>query len=352
MWNNNWIFYLFPFIYVYLNYVATWKGYWLLAVPVYTFVVIPILDVLGGVDTLNPDRLRQPDLWSDNRFRIITWAWVPAQIVCLMASLIWVCGENITMGEFVGMTVGIGLTNGAVGIVVAHELMHKNSKFEQFLSQVLLMTVSYPHFFIEHIYGHHRNVATPIDPASAKSGDTFYTFYLKVIPGSFMSAWNIEKKKLQEKNMNVYSFSNKMIVYIMTELLLYSVIYIYFALPGLVFYVCQGIVAFTTLEIINYIEHYGLYRDEVKPGEYEKVQPYHSWNSGAIVTNHILLNLARHSDHHVNAKKLYQTLRHEESAPQLPLGYASMFLLALVPPIWFKVMDPKIKKWKAQYKGI
>jgi alkane 1-monooxygenase len=212
------------------------------------------------------------------------------------------------------------------------------------------MTVSYMHFFIEHNKGHHVWVATPKDPATSRKGESFYRFYFRSVFGSFLSAWEIEKERLRRKNISAWSFQNDMILYtilpfvfcgfLMVSLYLYSGS---FSLNVPIFFFVQGILGFSLLEAVNYIV-----RNEIANGRYERVNPLHSWNSNYLVTNFYLFQLQRHSDHHANASRRYQVLRHFDESPQMPQGYPAMMMMALVPPLWFKVMDNRLEKWKME----
>jgi alkane 1-monooxygenase len=232
---------------------------------------------------------------------------------------------------------------------VAHELVHRSGKFERALAEVLMMQVSYTHFCIEHVLGHHANVATPRDPATARAGESFYAFLPRTVFGGVASAWCIEAVRMKRGGRPVFSLGNRMLRYAAELILLYGVAALLFGAGGVLFLAAQSIVAFTMLEVVNYLEHYGLQRREVRPGRFEPTRPYHSWNSSHRVTNWFLFNLGRHSDHHAAAGRRFHTLRHFEEAPQLPIGYAAIFVLALVPPLWRRVMDPRLADWRARY---
>jgi alkane 1-monooxygenase len=244
---------------------------------------------------------------------------------------------------------------GGVGITVAHELGHKSTKIEQFYAKVLLMTVSYMHFFIEHNKGHHVWVATPKDPATSRKGETFYSFYFRSVIRGFISAWEIEKERLRRKNISVWSYQNDMILYTVLPFLfcgfLMGCLYFYtgsFSWNVPIFFFAQSILGFSLLEAVNYIEHYGIVRNEIANGRFERVNPLHSWNSNYLITNFYLFQLQRHSDHHANANRRYQVLRHFDESPQMPQGYPAMMMMAMIPPLWFKVMDNRLEKWKLE----
>lgn len=315
---------------------VTEGGWWTFLPVLIVFVGVPILDALGGV----AEHARvSPDLDRNSWFKGVTWAWVPVQL----GTLVWVLASARTgrfdTYELVGMTLSMGVLGGAVGITFAHELVHRRQRFERALGEILLASVSYTHFAIEHVHGHHRHVATPHDPATARLGESFYRFLPRTFVGSLTSAWRLEIERLARRGKDAFSWSNRMLRYGGTQLLLYPLVWMIAGGTATAVFAGQAVVAFSLLEVINYIEHYGLMRREIAAGEYERIGPRHSWDSPYRLSNWMLINLARHSDHHCAASKRYQSLELAAAAPQLPAGYATMFLLALVPPLWFRVMD-------------
>ena len=315
------------------------EGGWWTFLPIFVvFVAVPILDAIAGAAEsarVSPDLDRNP--W----FKAVTWAWVPVQVGTLVWVLATARSGRLDTLELIGMTISMGVIAGAVGITFAHELVHRRQPFERALGEILLASVSYAHFAIEHVHGHHRHVATPQDPATARLGESFYRFLPRTVIGSLTSAWHLETERLARRGAGAMSPSNRMLRYAVTQLLLYPLIRLTFGTTGVLVFAGQAIVAFSLLEVINYIEHYGLMRKELGPGEYERISPRHSWDSPYRLSNWMLINLARHSDHHCAASKRYQSLELAAGAPQLPAGYGAMFLLALVPPLWFRVMDPR-----------
>jgi alkane 1-monooxygenase len=244
------------------------------------------------------------------------------------------------------------------GINVAHELGHKKSYLARFHAKLNLMTTCYMHFYIEHNRGHHVHVATPLDPATSKKNQTFYAFWLQTVIGSFKSAWKIEKERLAKKNIPFFNIIENEIlkaiilpllwITCMTIILSFWVGSFVYIVP--LFFFSQSFLAFSSLEAVNYIEHYGMLRKEIAPNKYERVNPLHSWNSNHFISNLMLFQLQRHSDHHAYASRPYQVLRHFEESPQLPFGYPVMIIMALIPPLWFKVMNKRLENWqKMQY---
>lgn len=312
---------------------------WLPVVSLYG--ALPIVDALVRQNPRHPSADEIADLDTTPWFRVITWAWVPVHVVLVF----WATSVASTRplgSEWSGLLVSVGSTGGAIGMTYAHELVHRSSRLERALGDVLLALVSYPHFAIEHVHGHHRHVATPMDPATARLGEGFYRFLPRTVLGGIAHAWAIERDRLSRKRRTVWHPSNTMLRYAATLTVVYAVVLERLGAQGLAFFVLQGIVAFVLLEGINYVEHYGLVRREESPGRYERVSARHSWDSSHRVSNWLLINLARHSDHHLIASRRYPALSSRTLAPQLPAGYGTMLLLALVPPLWRRVMDPRV----------
>lgn len=312
--------------------------------PAVVFVLVPLLDKMIGVDPSNHDEATYREMRDHAFYRWVTWLFVPLQYGFVFWGAWLVGGQHLTLTETLGFVMSIGIVSGGLGITLAHELGHRSNKLEQNLSKLLLLSVSYMHFFIEHNQGHHARVATKHDPASARLGESFYAFYFRTVFGSWFSAWELERRRLEKRNGSVWSPRNQMIWFTLLPVLFAAGLGLLFGPLAAVFFVVQSWIAFSLLEIINFVEHYGLEREEIKAGKFEKVQPHHSWNASQVLTNYLLFHLQRHSDHHASANRRYQTLRHFEDAPQLPTGYAGMVLLALCPPLWRRVMDPKVQQ--------
>ncbi|TGL37791.1 alkane 1-monooxygenase [Leptospira perdikensis] len=325
-----------------------------LIVPITVFIILPVFDLVLGRDKSNPEETIFQKLQNDSFFRYLTQIWAYVQLAFVIWSVYRIVFNSHTITEFVLFAVAVGIVTGGIGITVGHELGHKNTRYEQFLAKMIYMTVCYMHFYIEHNRGHHTHVSTPNDPASSKKNQSFYQFYPQTVFGAYKSAWELEKRRLSKQGLGVFHYRNEMIWYlIITLLFLTSMVVIgsFFSGKGvrldvLWFLVLQSIVAFSLLELTNYIEHYGLKRNEVSNGRFEKVLPIHSWNQNYFVSNALLFQLQRHSDHHANAGRRYQTLRHFEDAPQLPFGYEVMILIALFPPLWFSMMNPILESWE------
>lgn len=319
-------------------------GWFNFAVPVYIFVLVPLLDALLGTYTYNPTQDETVSLAANKSFSLIAWPHVPL----LLGLVIWgawaISNLPLSTLEIIGLTCSIGLCTGGIGINLAHELIHKPTRHERLMGQILLLNVSYMHFYIEHLLGHHRNVSTPEDPASARQGESLYRFYFRSVFGSYRGAWQIESKRLQKKGLGIWSHHNRMLWFALWPALYATGLTVLFGPAALGFFIAQSIVAFSLLEGVNYVEHYGLERQKTPQGYYEKVDVVHSWNANQILTNALLFNLQRHSDHHAHQSRRYQILRQFAQSPQLPTGYAGMLLLATLPPLWRYVMDPRVEK--------
>ena len=329
-------------------------GYWNWLAIVFVFILMPAIDHWVGLDIHNVPK-EQVSIISEERFyRLITYVWTFVQV----AFILWACyvisrNQLSSFFEWIGFVLGVGLVTGGIGITVAHELGHKKSKLEQFYSKVLLMTVSYMHFYIEHNRGHHVQVATPDDPATARYQENFYSFWFRSVFHGYAHAWHLEKESLHRKNLSVWHWRNEMIWFTLAPLLFCGALTLSISLWSgrfiwevPVFFFVQSLIAFTLLELVNYIEHYGIVRKQDTSGKYERVNPLHSWNASHLISNFFLFQLQRHSDHHANAIKRYQVLNHYDESPQLPYGYPTMILIALVPPLWYARMHPLLHTWK------
>jgi alkane 1-monooxygenase len=316
-------------------------GAWTFLTAAFVFGLIPLLDLLVGRNEHNPDPERPPSLALH---RLVAQAAAPA-LVALVVWASWVVTHRqLTPLELVGLTLSVGICTGGIGITVAHELIHKASWLDRRLGQLLLLNVGYMHFYIEHLIGHHGRVATPDDPASARLGESFYRFYPRTLFGSWLSAWKIERERAARLKLPIWR--NQMVWFVALPVG-YGGLLAIFGWQAFPFFLAQCVVGFSLLELVNYLEHYGLQREALPNGRYERVTIMHSWSTPQRLTNYFLLNLQRHADHHVNAAKPYPVLLHIDGAPELPTGYAGMVLLALVPPLFRRVMDPRVAKARA-----
>lgn len=326
-------------------------GFW--AIHVFVFGMVPLMDFLIRRDTSNVPQEAVSGLAKERFYKWMTFGWVYIQLGVLIWGFHVVSSSELTWGQWVAFCSGTALVTGGIGITVAHELGHRSEQIEQFYSKVLLMTVSYMHFFIEHNRGHHVRVATPEDPATSRFGESFYAFWWRSVKDGYLSAWQLESERLAKKGFSFWSVNNQMIWFQLAPLIFCGGAFLGFSFLNErwvwevpVFFSIQSVLGFSLLELVNYLEHYGMERRRLLSGLYEKVTPIHSWNASHVVSNFLLFQLQRHSDHHAFAHKRYQILRHYEESPQLPAGYSAMILVALVPPIWFAWMNPRLKRWK------
>ena len=309
--------------------------------PFLFYVLAPLCDWLIGEDRVNAPESAVPALEVDSYYRHIVFLYIPTQYVLTIVGAWFAVQGTLAWWELLGLVLTVGMING-VGINTAHELGHKTNALERWLAKITLAPVAYGHFFIEHNKGHHKNVATPEDPASSKMGETFWAFLPRSVVGSLKSAWDIEAERLRRLGKPVISVENENLQAWTMTVVMFGALGVWLGPWALLFLVVQAVFGFSLLEVVNYLEHYGLLRQKLADGRYERCQPRHSWNSNHVVTNLLLYQLQRHSDHHANPTRRYQSLRHFEDSPQLPSGYAAMILVAYIPRLWFKLMDPKV----------
>ncbi|MGJ8597082.1 alkane 1-monooxygenase [Sulfitobacter sp.] len=329
---------------------ALYGGWALLIVPVMTWYLFSALDAALGLNTENADLSADDDdlYW----YKMITIVWAPVQFL-LLVSLLWYVpqAEHLSTLERVGVFFGVGVITGTVGINYSHELMHQKSKMERWMADMLLAMVLYSHFRSEHLLVHHRYVATPRDPVTARYNEGFHRFYPRVLRECWHSAFNAEKAMLARKDLPWTDLSNPFWRYWGLQLAFFLLAFTLGGWSGVGLYVVQAGVAIWQLELVNYIEHYGLTRKHLGEGKYEHVQPRHSWNAAHKASNWLLINLQRHSDHHYKPDRRFAVLQTygAEKAPQLPYGYPVMTMLAMVPPLWRRFMNPHVRRWREMY---
>ena len=331
---------LFPFMGGALATVTGWGIFWYLG-PILILGLIPVLDLIAGLDRSNPPDDLIKTLEADKYYRWITYLFLPLQYAALIwAAWLW-SGDSLSVFDKVGLALTVGTVAG-IGINTAHELGHKKEKVERWLAKIALAQSLYGHFYIEHNRGHHVRVATPEDPASSRVGETVYAFLPRTVVGSLKNAWRLEQPRFKRRDESHWSIRNDVLNAWLMSVVLWAALLVVFGIGFLPYLLLQAAVGIVLLEIVNYLEHYGMLRQKEHTGRYERVRASHSWNSNNIATNVLLYHLQRHSDHHANPTRRYQALRDVDEAPVLPTGYAGMILLALFPPLWFKVMDPRV----------
>jgi alkane 1-monooxygenase len=318
--------------------------------PFLVYVVVPVLDWLGGADQSNPPESAAAQLEADRYYRFVVYAYLPSQlIVTIWAAWLVAQGfyEHRPLWQLVGLIISVGTING-LAFIGGHELCHKRDSQGRWMSKLMLAPTAYGHFYTEHVRGHHKNVATPEDPASARMGESFWRFLPRTMIGSLISAWKIERNRLNRQGKSVWSWENDNLQAWFLTVIFFGALTLWLGWIVLPFLLLQAFYAISLLEVINYIEHYGLLRQKTPDGRYEHCTPAHSWNSNYIITNLVLYQLQRHSDHHAHPTRSYQALRHFDDSPQLPSGYASMLIPAYIPWMWFRQMDPLVM---THYKG-
>ena len=320
---------------------ATGNELWFLLPFVTNYLVAPLLDRAIGEDTNNPPEEVVMQLEQDVYYRALTYAIVPLHFITLFACAIYALTHSLSWWAFVLLAAFAGLTAG-LAINTGHELGHKNSRLERWLSKIVLAVPAYGHFTLAHNRGHHRLVSTPEDDASARMGESIYRFARREIPGAFRRAWNIELERLGSRNLPLWHYSNSILQSYAISLLIAVGLVLTLGWMALVFLVIHHAFAYWQLTSANYVEHYGLLRQKTATGGYERCAPHHSWNCNFILSNLVLFHLERHSDHHAHPLRRYQSLRHFPDVPQLPNGYFGMYVIAYLPWWWFKVMDSRL----------
>jgi alkane 1-monooxygenase len=305
-------------------------------------VLIPLLDIVIGDDASNAPEDVVAWLEQDRYYRWITYLFLPLQFLTLFVGL-WLMTRDggLPVVDRLGIATTLGMLNG-IAINTAHELGHKKEHLERWFARIALAPCGYGHFFIEHNRGHHVRVATPDDPASSRLGESFWRFWPRTVFGSARNGWRLEKSRLRRMGKGTWTLRNDVLNAWAMTLVLWAVLVAVFGVGVLPYLVLQAALAFSLLEAVNYVEHYGLLRQTLPNGRPERVTPRHSWNNNHLTTNLFLYHLQRHSDHHANPTRRYQALRHFDDSPQLPAGYAAMILLAYFPPLWRRIMDKRV----------
>ena len=319
-------------------------GAWLWIGPLFVLGTVPIIDLVAGRDVAGPPDDAIAALEADRYYRWVTYLYLPLQYVGFVLGCFVIARGGLSTSESVGLAITLGFVGG-IGINTAHELGHKREENERRLAKVALAQSGYGHFYIEHNRGHHVRVATPEDPASSRLGEGFYRYWCRTVSGSIASAWSLESRRLRLRDRRALRWDNDILSAWLLTAVLWVGLLAWLGIGLLPYVIIQALIAITLLEAVNYLEHYGLLRQRVTSGDrvrYERVDASHSWNSNNVATNVLLYHLQRHSDHHANPTRRYQALRDEPAAPVLPTGYAGMILLALVPPLWRRVMDPRV----------
>ncbi len=338
--------YITPFI-LYLLALISFKSEGIVCYTplLYTFFAIPIIELFIKANASNLDEVEENLAKKNRLYDFILYAAVFMQYYSLWVFLHSIQTPFLSIATLIGRVISMGLLCGAFGINVAHELGHRVNKMEQTFAKMLLLTSLYMHFYIEHNKGHHKHVATAADPSTAKYNQSLYAFWPQTLIGTYKSAWKIANEELSKKGQSVISLQNEMLLFQIIQILFLVLIFNFFGGTATLLFMLSALIGGLLLESVNYIEHYGLTRNQTGEHQFERVQPHHSWNSNHIIGRLMLFELSRHSDHHYLASRKYQILRSYDNAPQMPTGYPGMILLSLVPPLWFKVMNKQMKKY-------
>jgi alkane 1-monooxygenase len=310
--------------------------------PIFIYLLIPALDLLIGADPTNPPEDVVAWLEQDRYYRWVTYAFLPLQYVAIFTGF-WLMTRHggLSVVDRLGIAFTLGTLNG-IAINTAHELGHKKEHLERWFAKIALAPSAYGHFFIEHNRGHHVRVATPEDPASSRLGESFWSFLPRTVIGSLRNGWSLERSRLRRMGKRTLSPRNDILNAWAMTVVLWALLLVLFGVGIAPYLLIQAVFAFCLLEAVNYLEHYGLVRQQLANGRWERVNPRHSWNNNNVTTNLFLYHLQRHSDHHANPTRRYQALRHFDESPQLPSGYATMIVLSYVPPLWRRVMDKRV----------
>ena len=336
--------YLLP-LSVYFSFTS--KGF-LSFTPLFLFfVLVPLIELFIPADSTNFTQEMAAKEKNNKFYSIILYLCLPVQIFFLGLFFKAIQVPNLSTIDLAGRVYSMGLMCGVIGINVGHELGHRSNRLEQLIGELLLLTSLNTHFLPYHNEGHHRNVATPKDAATAKKNEWVFAFWIKSHFGSYKEAWHIENKRMHKKGKFVFSIYNRMLIYSLANIILLLGIYFFFGWFVLLSFVLAAIIGILLLETVNYIEHYGLLRRLNNNGKYERVKHIHSWNSNHILGRLLLFNLSRHSDHHYKGSKKYQILESLPQSPQMPTGYPGMMLLSLIPPIWFRYMNKQLLKYQS-----
>lgn len=322
-------------------YLGTGNTLWLWFFLALFYLGLPVFDFVFGEDKQNPPESAVPELENTAYYRVITYLLVPIIAFGFLFNVVFLATHDLHWLHWLAVAITTGALLG-FGLNLGHELGHKKRKLDKALALFTLSLGGYGHFSIEHNRGHHRDVATPEDPATSRMGEHIYEFMLREIPGAFKRAWNLEGERLERTGKSRWSIGNEMLQAGAMTIALYTAL---IALYGMPMVPVLAVVAFWgafQLTSANYIEHYGLMRKKLANGQYERCAPHHSWNSNHLVSNLVVFQLQRHSDHHANPARSYQSLRDFPELPSLPSGYFGMFLVAYVPPLWFAIMNPRL----------
>ena len=318
------------------------------ALPIFAFLLFPPVDIWRGLSRWPSEGAAKRITPAQARGYDAALALAALSSLGLFGWALWAAGSHeLSWWQFAGLTLSVGLNTGMTGVVVAHELLHRKGRLARRAAFFLMSLVGYAHYCIEHLGGHHILAGTPEDPVTARRGQSIYGFVVQSVSGGFVAAWRLERERLERKGQPAWSLSNRILLWDGFTLLFAAAVGLLLGPQALLFLILHGAIAVFMLATGDYVEHYGLERERLPDGRYERISAAHSWNSSHLLTNVGLFNAGRHADHHLVPARPYHELRHHEAAPQLPFGYAAMILISLVPPLWFRVMDREIDRFRA-----
>ncbi len=309
---------------------------WSVSPFIWVFILVPIIDLVLPYLSKQDVDLRENVLHNFSILIIL-----PCILFLIVFGLIVVSDSSISILVAAALGAAVGMSGGSIGITTAHELIHRQNKYMRGIGILLLVLCCYGHFRIEHVYGHHKHVATKEDPATARRGENFYLYFIRCVINSVISSWHIEKNILDKKNISTLSPQNRMLHYFILEIIFLFIAFFVAGINGLIFVILHSFVSIILLELVNYIQHYGLER-KMQNGKYERFTDHHSWNSRHISANWSTFNLGLHAEHHQSASKHYPLLSQEEKVIEMPANYSIMLIMALIPPLWFFIMDRKL----------
>nr|AOE07517.1 alkane-1 monooxygenase [uncultured bacterium]CCG00366.1 Alkane 1-monooxygenase [uncultured Flavobacteriia bacterium]CCG00406.1 1-monooxygenase AltName: Full=Alkane hydroxylase Short=AHs AltName: Full=Terminal alkane [uncultured Flavobacteriia bacterium] len=317
-------------------------GFYNFLAVIFTFIFIPILEIIVKKSDEEYTEEEKKNRLLDPFFDLLLYFNIPIVFGIFFFSLDKLIYTS-SISDIIGIILSASIVMATNGINVGHELGHRKSIIARTCSKLLYLPCQYMHFYIEHNFGHHINVATPEDPATARYKQTLYSFWITSVVRTYVSAWQIQFKLLKVSKRNFFSIKNDMVFYTFFQIIFLAFVYYNFGLYLTLLSILMSIISFLFLETINYVEHYGLLRKKEPSGRYERVKPHHSWNSNHTIGRIVLYELTRHSDHHFKSSKKYQVLESLDNCPHLPFGYPTSILLSLIPPIWFNIMNPLVR---------
>jgi alkane 1-monooxygenase len=323
-------------------------GAWNFFTVGFSYLLLPLLDIASGTPQFRPSPAEVTSLEKDPWYRTLLYLGAAAHFAVLLFGAWAVTHVAFSWYALAGFVLSMGTVTGSLGIVIAHELGHHVKRSDRVLARAILASVCYMHFYVEHNRGHHSHVATPEDPASARYGESLYAYLPRTLIGSWIHAWHLEETRLAKSGTGAWSPKNPMLWCMLLPLAIAAAFWFAFGPAAVWYFFVQAFIAVVLLEMVNYVEHYGLERRELPGGGRQKMDASHSWNSNHRLSSYFLFNLTRHSHHHIQAQRHYQALAHEDASPQLPAGYAGMLMLSLAPPLWRRVMHPRIAAFQGR----